>query len=227
MKIISPFKDYYDSTAQYGIDESVVYHRVPDVIEAVTHQDYSERGRFKMPLTRANVPMVSKIYNPQYRLKSDNVKVEHFDNFTVGVAGKLYNLILSVEYGLIRSAEEFYSYYTYKRRWFSLDSEDEIVKFFDSSHGSECFELYKTPVFAFGSLPTYSKQTLHINPNLSKLQFHKILTPYEAFVQIQDYISGVLGVNEYPIVQVSDKDMRDAKGFDDRSFKKLPTKKRG
>ena len=33
------------------------------------------------------------------------------------------------------------------------------------------------------------------------------------------YISGVIGTGEKDTIKISDKDMRDAKGFDDWSFK--------
>ncbi len=218
MKIISPFKDYYDSVAQYGIDEGITYYRVTEVINRVDTRDYSKRNEYKMAVNTSNIPVISKIYTGDYYLKGG--RYNGFDYFTIGISGKFYNLILSASHGLIRSPEEFFTFYdTRRERYWSDTSECEIVKFFNSTHDSDLFLKYKVPVLMFDN------KCLQLNPNLSTLQIQKVLPPYEAFVSIQDYISGVLGVNENPIVQVSDKDMRDAKGFDDWSFKKLPSKR--
>jgi len=61
---------------------------------------------------------------------------------------------------------------------------------------------------------------------LKQYAFARMADPFTAFQEIQMYISGVLGTNENDMVQISDTDMRDAKGHDNMSFKKYPTKRR-
>ena len=59
----------------------------------------------------------------------------------------------------------------------------------------------------------------YTNPVLKDFQFFRAVSTYQAFQEISMYISGVIGVGEKNTVTISDKDMRDAKGFDDWSFK--------
>lgn len=106
----------------------------------------------------------------------------------------------------------------------------------------DLFHRLKTPVFilpqpdsmverkfAGGYIFDREKKTydpVYINPSLKELGFYRVVDPFTAYQEISMYITGVLGVNKVPPVQISDVHMRDAKGFDERSFKKEPTKKR-
>lgn len=66
---------------------------------------------------------------------------------------------------------------------------------------------------------------IHKNPNLNMLNVQHIIDPYTAYQELDMYLSGVLGANSPKTQEISDKNMRDKKGFDDWSFKKLPSKK--
>ena len=70
------------------------------------------------------------------------------------------------------------------------------------------------------------EHALVVNTNLKDIKFYRCLDPYMAFQELSMFIGGVLGVGEPETITISDNDMRDAKGFDDRSFKKAPGKKR-
>ena len=67
------------------------------------------------------------------------------------------------------------------------------------------------------------------NAQLKDFQFAKMKDPFTAFQDIYMYISGVLGVDAKPMVQISDKDLAHKRGHGGKySFKKPPgTKKRG
>lgn len=67
---------------------------------------------------------------------------------------------------------------------------------------------------------------LVINACLSELKFGRCVDAYTAFQELSMFIGGVIGVGEPETLEISDRHMRDAKGFDDRSFKKPPGKKR-
>ena len=62
---------------------------------------------------------------------------------------------------------------------------------------------------------------------LKDFDFFKLFPVQQAFQEIHQYLSGVLGFNNPHVPVPDDKTMRDIKGFDDRSFKKEPSKKRG
>lgn len=61
---------------------------------------------------------------------------------------------------------------------------------------------------------------------LTEIQFQKQMDPWTAFQSIHQYISGVIGSPTRETVEVSDQDMRDAKGFDGWSFKNRGTAKK-
>lgn len=64
-------------------------------------------------------------------------------------------------------------------------------------------------------------------PTLKKLQFQKLLDSNTAYQEISMFFCGVIGTTEKEIINISDKDLRDAKGFNDKSFKAgKSTKKR-
>lgn len=56
--------------------------------------------------------------------------------------------------------------------------------------------------------------------------FYKFFDTYTAFQEIHMYLGGVLGFGNPHVPVPDDKTMRDIKGFDNWSFKKLPSKKR-
>lgn len=64
------------------------------------------------------------------------------------------------------------------------------------------------------------------NIQLKGIKFFRCMDSYAAFQEISMFISGVLGVGEPEILEISDTDKRDSKGFNNSSFKKRPGKKR-
>lgn len=92
-------------------------------------------------------------------------------------------------------------------------------RFFDpKSHAEQdvAFLRYKCPVFVFQDMRYV------LNPRLADYHFQKVKDSFSAFQEVFQYISGVLGTNENPMVTISDKEKRDKKGFDNWSFKKRP-----
>lgn len=85
----------------------------------------------------------------------------------------------------------------------------------------------KTPMF-LNVCDTGRPRThkLIYNCNLKELQFFKIKDTFTAYQDISQYIGGVLGQANKPIPEISNQDMRDAKGFNEWSFKKEPSKKK-
>ena len=62
---------------------------------------------------------------------------------------------------------------------------------------------------------------------LNRFEFYKAIDPYQAFQEIQQYVSGVLPQSGEKMITLTDEKVILAKhGMDNRSFKKEPTKKR-
>lgn len=65
---------------------------------------------------------------------------------------------------------------------------------------------------------------LILNPQLSSYEFAKIKDPQTTYQSIEMFLSNIAHPNK-PIPAISDRDMRDAKGFDKWSFRKESLKK--
>lgn len=71
-----------------------------------------------------------------------------------------------------------------------------------------------------------SNPVLRFNSALSNVAFYKVFDAYTTFQELDMFLSGVMTRDGNPMAGISDKDLRDKKGFDDMSFKKAPTKRR-
>jgi len=108
-------------------------------------------------------------------------------------------------------------------RYFFNDKNNQHIKNFN--YLKILFFEYKVPVFVIYFLEAKG-QYLKLNPCLKDYNFQRIKDPYTAYQEISQYISGVLGVNTSETIDISDKDKLWEKGFDNWSFKKMPTKKK-
>ena len=104
---------------------------------------------------------------------------------------------------------------------------DTIIKeFTNNSKLKEFFWEYRTPSFVIKDDGYGKGWKIVTNPNLAKYKFYKVKDTVTAYQDINQYLSGILGLNDKEIVHISDKDMKSQKGFYEYSFKTLPTKKR-
>ena len=85
------------------------------------------------------------------------------------------------------------------------------------------FRALDVPCFLFHQA-NWSGTAIRIvrNPPLGPLGFVRILDPYSARQAVETYLSNELARQEDPQANIADEDMRDMKGFDDRSFKADP-----
>jgi hypothetical protein len=125
---------------------------------------------------------------------------------------------------------------TYGERKGSPKKEEDCKKYFERSgeDHTEFFAERGQPIVVYNpGDPT----TLLINCELKKFAFYKVFDAYTAFQELDMFISGVMSSPGAGVpskvkpkrpnpVDISDKDLRDKKGFDDMSFKKAPTKRR-
>lgn len=109
----------------------------------------------------------------------------------------------------------------------------KINRFLDLEFKSsvELFHRLQSPIIVFNVTDCYRVDkdcniVLTVNANLADYKFFRVKDPFTAFQDIGQYLSGVLGNLEDSGSEISDQDMRDAKGFDDWSFKKRPSRRR-
>lgn len=215
MKIISKFKDYYDTASSYGIDKEVLYVRTPQKTKLTS--DQNGFGRLNSYI---------RGYEVEKRL--------------IGFCGEIYPLLVlyptddTSGYKRISGAkpiicysrEEFLRYHSVKKsRTYYRYRFDAPLDMFYSQDYSSCKELFqslKAPIFMVSV--AHRETFVETNIKLKDLNFYRIKDSATAFQDIFQFVSGVLAGSENPMVQISDKDKIAKRGFDKWSFRKQSPK---
>jgi hypothetical protein len=232
MHIISKFKDYYDSVAgQKGIDKTIVFERWEQKLSV------SVRSKgIKQWWNPSNFPTYGS-------MSTKAAGHKHFSLFIVGFCGKIYigakvtstiqhkyayndvDSVVSYIYGIDYIKEKVCEYYN-NEKYFNGRRDanlEHIMSFTTDKKMLELFYTYKTPQFI---LWPGEQDNLVINGCLKDIQFYKMFDPFRAFQEIEMYITGVLGINNKPMVEISDKHKIVGHGFDPKySFRKEPEDK--
>jgi hypothetical protein len=221
MLIVSKFHDYYDTAIGMGVDTECVF----------------ERKRHEEKISK-DVDLLTIIDTQK---KDINYLIEPF---LIGFAGEFYpgvKVTKTYMEGILLCNEDFTTYKL--SEWYDFLISEDILKptrkwsywkdiqthknaeeFFNPNSWKtyeKFFRKYNTPIFAL--VPHGKKRSgtdIIVNPVLLWYKFGRIKDAYTAFQDIHMYISGVLGVGERKMIELSDTDKRDKKGFDIFSFKK-------
>lgn len=216
MRIISSFKDFYDSVMKTGMDREVVYVR--------------ERETIDLPR--------------EYQL--DFLTTHSGSNYSaeavlLGYCGQFYKIMVVKAFDssfIFYDFEEFKTFmlhrglgskWDYEHRSWWPSKHQRFVEF-DTASVSDLFHKYQTPLFTLSHLHIWrgnSTTKITLGPNLKELGFHKIKDTYTAYQDIFQYVAGVLNQRENNMVKISDKDKIHKHGFDKWSFRTMPgTKKK-
>lgn len=227
MRIVSKQRDYYDSIQGMGVDMQVHYIRKEEEI-AID------------PIDKVGV---------QYEGSWDNSFIApiRFEKVVIGFCGEFYPAIVCEEevfydeksWEKRKEANRTSKHIKYYKKWLGKNKKGLKNKpdpFWDKNEwGKEyghLFQKLKVPIFVFDRRTEVEwlygswgrkrsdKAMMTVNCLLNYYDFQKIKDPYTAYQEIYQYISGVLGVGEPNLVEISNEDMRDKKGFDAMSFKK-------
>jgi hypothetical protein len=235
MLIKSTFKDYYDSAAGMGVDASVTYIRETSTIQlddayfvddipSYFPDDWHEETDRKMS-------------------KYELIDLDgHHAQFTlIGFCGTLYVGL----FGNIHKKEELYQYayfgeeiltlnWSKEKRWRGsshLAGVENCLKQWHGKKDDTYFKKLKTPIFTLDIRHPLTRYEMNnvglytpkftVNPPLGILQFYKAVDAYSAFQSVQSYVSGVLGVDANPMIEVSNNTKIVKAGFDLKtSFRK-------
>jgi len=239
MLIISDFFDYYDKV-QTVIDKSITYKRKEEefIVEKENFDEFlwkvfnshfvrhgweeTKEKRFKVTYYVSYVLFCGKVYLCINKYIQDTIagRTEHFFPSS-------FNDLESSCGGEEKPQPVMRKRFRRKRNeWTKKYLEAlEITK----KDFSEYHRKYKSPILHIKISKVQSAEPIKIvvNPCLKDLSFMAAVDPYTAYQEIYMYLDGVLSTRkENEMEKISDVDMRDAKGFDDRSFKKQPTKQR-
>lgn len=254
MKIISKFHDYYDTILAYGFDDSIYFNRVqsketinitelssfdkiksaaPNIRRMYNNNSYPALNWIFIGFCGKIYPCIRVYYPMDSITGKDNIfycysAQEIIDSIT---ERKLEGWKQLINDGLKTSPKGSSNFNRNHQVNFKA-----IQTYFDDytgiDIGNESFHKFKTPLFLIKTDRTYNgwfrsiELTITLNPCLKDVSFFKVKDPYTTFQDIDMFFSGVLGNTEVDTVQINDTDMRDAKGFNNGSFKTRPGTKK-
>lgn len=233
MRIISKFHDYYDHVQAYGMSDTV-YERKEvemeiskEITEAIKdgrfRSEYSNKKKKESYTIRGCLVGVGGTIFPAIKItvsRSNVYPSKHIFVYTIDeLANVLHGSQKQVGYWVERNNNRYVN---------SVDDLKHFKNFFehDWSKLTEIFYTYNVPVFVIQIASRSDGHEWTLNASLKDVEFYKKHDTYKTFQNIEMFVSGVLKTPVKPMVEISDTDMRDKKGFDKWSFKKMPTKKR-
>jgi len=230
MLIVSKFRDYYDSAVGHsGIDKTIVYDRVIKSSPSYYLERLKDSGELTYWLTNQ--------FHIAYR---DDKRSELL---FLGFCGKIYVIMLySKDYNddvHVYVGEDIILFLHPKPN--IKDSRFQAIKnIIDKYHlktDNSVFVRDNVPYFVehiagdkwmleTGLNEGSDKAKMILNPKLSDFDFYKIKDAFSTFQDVQNYISGVIGVNTKPMIVVDDKYKIQQHGFDKWSFRNPDPPKR-
>jgi len=259
MRILGPFKDYYDSAMAHGSDQSRVFVRVPESRELKLERDGSGTfdrygqlagmaGAFDLKrecvvLGVCAIVFCGRVY------KALRVRREHAVDRVAraepvepgqhrdpeGIEEHVfYEVAEAREYlrGLLgdeRMNKKRDSFLEYDNPLAKGTLNEGLERFFQHQGSDELMQWSvenRTAIAVLHVGGRFYKSLLEINPPLKGIQFYRLFGPVEAFQELDMFWGGVLAPESQPMVSIADKDRITQHGFNKRSFRKDPTKKR-
>lgn len=235
MRIISNFKDYYDSAQGYGIDPKLVYIR--------KQEDFCLEARELWSWSTGYGERKSE-YNEKAKIFSylNAEQILHCDSLGAGIiafCGKLYPFWYNEE-ATFYNIDEIVKYLKGRMGKFTFYHHDKYIiesllsnekrtgifrrlnrytwkKLQEEYNFSvpDSFHLYfKSPIVAV------EQRRILVNPRLKDYGFARIVDPYTAFQEISMFLGNNMATQMDPEVHISDKIRAESKGFDDWSFRR-------
>lgn len=239
MRIFSKNHDYYDGVRAWGVDPMTTYKRDVNYFDA-SSQEYKDIFEIRPIKDR-----LSRLPHVDFHNYGIGVK----RSLVIVFCGKIYPLVVcrygeGITHGkekvkycyTLNSLTSFILRYETKefiksynkgssRRWMGRVTKNNLKQLFADS-GKMYEELMEyhhisgVPVFFVEPQADY-KQHLAYNPVLKDLKFYKIFDSYQTFQELSMFISGVMGGQAPPMVQISDEIRLEKHGFDKKlSFRK-------
>ena len=236
MLILSKFHDYYDVMARNGVDKTLVYKRetveTKDIVtlercRGLHYEEIWHDQKLRMSARRVVVLFCGKAY-PLWEGGLYDLRYGHDPQpkngkvFVRGTKKELLTLIQR-EFDLGQPSAKP----GYKSRF--KDTKPKLEERLVSLDIEALHVKYKTPVLLLevGRGGGYFKQEqeflVFTNPKLKDYHFESVVDPFTAWQEITMYLGGVIGQPDRPMHQLTDVELRNKHGFDNWSFKKMPS----
>jgi hypothetical protein len=249
MRIISKYRDYYDSVMAHGQDLSTVYLRKPEWVNNPLLDDILRNQRSLALLHGYTISLPKELLG----IKSISVT-----SAVLMVVGKIYRAVrVKKDFRTLYDKRGFETEESVARRQKSEDyfySFAELVEFLNSvgttpekivrgmfgretknaqglrdwvnyqghSYWQDEFIAAREIILGYAYNEQANAWMLQRNGSLSDVKFYKLMDPFTIYQELDMYISGVLGQQAKEIITISDKDRIPQHGFDEYSFRKLP-----
>lgn len=254
MRINSPFHDYYDCIQAHGVDQNLVYTRIPVELEnfvSVIKEDYSlhkEYGCAPLSYCIYTIGFCGKCW-PMIRLsahsnyKNENLvahcySMEDVDTYIEKIASQQALSKRQIE--CFHNTEKVYrkrnTWPTFLRRMY-FEKFFELTK--DLTNRKDFFLKHNTPIFISRKrdIDNWREEPVGVTTLhgcLKDFEFYRMVEPFTAYQELQMFLTGVLGLtNQHKAKyqgqliepELDDITKRDSKGFDKWSFRKESSKK--
>jgi hypothetical protein len=236
MRIISDFQDYYDSALALGSDSTRIYHRrasaegldngkAPEPWSRLIAHEKDTLDRF--PLTFTDV------FRPFLVCFCGNV----YPGLQMPAGTQLAGAREDLEYSTFYDSQSAYDAirlhpvkelragpYSFSR---GTTLKQRLTKYF-SLKGSDIIKqrLVDDKVAVAILMLSFSRSTVVTDARLADFQFYKVIDAWTAFQELDMFWGGVLAPESKPAPSVVEKDRLVKHGFDQRSFRKPPSKTR-
>lgn len=235
MKIYSKFHDYYDSAMGYGVDNHIHWNRTTKSIKERIYNTVhiGSLHPFNISAEIHIIGFCGKIYPVVEVFKTINNQVKTYGYaYSSKEILNIFNKILKKN-----EIEKIFPKNKTRDKWHSQYyiefTQQKMDTFFEQhtgeSIGLDLFVKYKTPIIVTRrerGFPRDGEYGTFINDKLNSYSFQKIFDPFAAYQEIEMFMGGVLGLNDPETIKIEDKYLAKQKGFDEWSFKKMPTKRK-
>ena len=231
MLIIREKPDYYDSAIGYGVDKTVVYQRktraaqdpaiVGDIKAAIEKVEARNPFLRRSKYVPFHVGLCGKIYTGAYTFenqKTGEMKGSLFRNDGDHWVRRHFWVEKDYPAGDLDSKSKSGLYLWDGNRPVTKTIREWLTKMHQGVESMDVFLEHR--LVAFVSID----REIILEPCLKDLGFQRMIGGVEAFQEIMMFISGVLGMLERETSVTEDKYIALSKGFDERSFRKDPTK---
>lgn len=230
MRIISDFKDYYDSLAEYekGDYKTRMYIRnekelkvIAGELGSLAYRNYTKHvtnGDRHVFLRLQYIIFCGKVY-PFIEARAD---ANSWNTFTTSMYYTIDSLLNEFP-GIKKDI---------KRKYFFESSLSELMENPLPDLTELCVK-HNTPVILYDPSNNYKSTAainnnlveITINPNLSKLEFYKHLSHFEAYQALDNFVNNVLVSDKMPEYPRTDVEKLESHGFDKKtSFRKPKSK---
>lgn len=226
MRIISNYKDYYDSLQDYS--DTIIWNR----------QYYSSIEKDSDLTSLWKKIDLSNFYSVTF-IKDRKGSYLHTIPIILGYCGNYYKYLIKLESSRSSSflfTEEFFNIISNKETYDLVDvtSENDIKRYFYGSFynldisylvSGDLFTRYNSPLLLLCPLRLEGEKDkslfrIYVNPSLKKLGFSKKKDIQQVYQELDMYVSGVL-TNKEERPELSEKHRQGAR-FDKYSFRRLP-----